>query len=168
MLQSVWTAHKVPASLTVEDNVKSSLWTRMLSLNSPSGISRQSTAARLIRNGLPWKGGRHIAWPTRRNLGRKMNFPSSTWGDDGSNVKRRRRPELGEEVREVDIRPDWDRRTTGCVGAEPHSWPSCLSNRSKRSRVHLPELLSRHATCCNPGAADPQGCLLCPPLCGTC
>lgn len=91
-----------------------------------------------------------------------MNFPSSTWGADRSIVKRRGRPELDEEVWEVDIRPDWDRRTTERVGAEPHSWPSCLSKRSKRSRVDLPELLSRHATCCNPGAADPQRCLLCP------
>lgn len=91
-----------------------------------------------------------------------MNFPSSTWGEDRSNVKWRGRPELGEEVREVDIRPDWDRRTRECVGAEPHSWPSCLSKGSERSTVDLPELLSHHATCCNPGAADPQRCLLCP------
>lgn len=91
-----------------------------------------------------------------------MNFPSSTWGANRSNVKRRGRPELDEEVREVDIRPDWDRGTTERVGAEPHSWLSCLSKRSKRCRVDLPELLSRHATCCNPGAADPQRFLLCP------
>lgn len=68
---------KVPVSLTAcghcklshnQSSAATSLWTKKLSLPSPSGMSRESTACRLSQTVISEKGGKHIAWLTHHNL----------------------------------------------------------------------------------------------------
>ena len=89
---------KVPVSLTAcghcklshnQSSAATSLWTKKLSLPSPPGLSRESTACRLSRTVISEKGGKHIAWLTHHNLEGKMNPPSCTWGEERSKGKSR-------------------------------------------------------------------------------
>lgn len=84
-------APKFPVSLTAEDNVKSTLRTLMLSLNSPSGISRQYS----LRVESTCFSFLHSAWPTLRNLGRKWtsHLPPGLRPDQTESRSRTRKSE---------------------------------------------------------------------------
>jgi len=73
----------------------------MLSLSSPSGLSRECTACKLIQTVISEEGGKYIAWLTHHNLERecKISFPP-TWGEIQEREKLRRRKEKKVETEE--------------------------------------------------------------------
>lgn len=67
-----------------QSSAVTSLWTKTLSLSSPSGLSRETTACRLESNSYFWKRWRAHRLADSSQFGGKTIPPSSNWGEERS------------------------------------------------------------------------------------